>query len=123
MRLGVGALKVEGPIAQKGSSAFQVTMATKRAPTSRHRSLKEFSGILTTTDTYLSGGGMSGSNTSRYHKLWIAMIRKDQQSKADLRDAITYQPLQTRRPPHTSLPACDSTAVRPASVVSRLNLP
>ena len=69
MRLGVGALKVEGPIAQKGSSAFQVTMAIKRAPTSRHRSLKEFSGILTTTHTYLSGGGMSGSNASRYHKL------------------------------------------------------
>ena len=57
MRLGVRALKVEGPIAQKGSSAFQVTMAAKRAPTSRHRSLKEFSGILTTTHTYLSGVG------------------------------------------------------------------
>ena len=36
--------------------------------------------------------------------------RSAKQSKADLRDAITYQPLQTRRPPHTSLPACDSTA-------------
>ena len=69
MGLGVGALNVEGPIAQKGSSGFQVTMATKRAPTSWHRSLKEFSGILTTTHTYQSGGGMSGSNASRYHKL------------------------------------------------------
>ena len=69
MRLGVGALKVEGPIAQKGNIALEVTMATKRAPTSRHRPLKEFSGILTTTHTYLSGGEMSGSKTSRYHKL------------------------------------------------------
>ena len=37
MRLGVGALKVERPIAQKGSIALEVTMATKRAPTTRHR--------------------------------------------------------------------------------------
>ena len=37
MRLWVGALKVEGPIAQKGSIAFQVSTATKRAPISRHR--------------------------------------------------------------------------------------
>ena len=57
MRLGVGALKVERPIAQKGSSAFRVTMATKRAPTTQHRHTEEkFSGILTTTHTYLSRG-------------------------------------------------------------------
>jgi len=37
MRLGVGALKVEGPIAQNGNIASEVTMATKRAPTTRHR--------------------------------------------------------------------------------------
>ena len=36
--LGVrGTLKVEGPIAQNGSIALEVTMATKRAPTTRHR--------------------------------------------------------------------------------------
>ena len=37
MSLGAGALKVEGPIAQNGSVALEVTMATKRAPTTRHR--------------------------------------------------------------------------------------
>ena len=34
--LGAGALKVEGPIAQKGSIALEVTMATKPAPTIWH---------------------------------------------------------------------------------------
>ena len=124
MRLGVGALKVEEPIAQKGSSAFQVTMATKRAPTSRHRSLKEFSGN-TYYNPYLPIRGWD--EWEQYQQISQAMNSNDpqrsaKQSKADLRDAITYQPLQTRRPPHTSLPACDSTAVRPASVVSRLTL-
>ena len=33
MSLGAGALKVEGPIAQKRSLALEVTMATKQAPT------------------------------------------------------------------------------------------
>ena len=33
MSLGASALKVEEPIAQKGSLALEVTMATKRAPT------------------------------------------------------------------------------------------
>ena len=36
MSLGAGALKVEGPIAQKGNIALEVTMATKWAPTTRH---------------------------------------------------------------------------------------
>ena len=58
MSLRAGALKVEGPIAQKGSLASEVTMATKRAPTTQHRHTEEkFSGILTTTHTYLSRGG------------------------------------------------------------------
>ena len=57
MSLGAGASKVEGPIAQKGSLALEVTMATKRAPTTQHRHTEEkFSGILTTTHTYLSRG-------------------------------------------------------------------
>ena len=37
MSLGVGAQKVEGPIAQKLSIALEVTMATKQTPTTRHR--------------------------------------------------------------------------------------
>ena len=67
MSLGVGAQKVEGPIAQKGSIALEVTIATKQTPTTRHRHTK-FSGILTRTHTYLSGGRRSGSKTGRYHK-------------------------------------------------------
>ena len=38
MSLGAGALKVEGPIAQNGSIALEVTMATKRAPTPKNTS-------------------------------------------------------------------------------------
>ena len=54
MSLGSGALNVKGPVAQKGSIALRVTMASKRAPTTRHRHTgHEFT-----------------------------MIRKDQQSKA-----------------------------------------
>lgn len=33
MNLGEGALKVEGPIAQKGSITLEVTVATKKMPT------------------------------------------------------------------------------------------
>ena len=51
MSSGASALKLEGPVAQKGSIALEVTMAT-------------------------------------------------------LRYAITCQPLQTKKPPCTSLPAC-----------------
>ena len=36
MSLGEGAQKVEGPIAQKGSVAVEVTMATKQTPTTWH---------------------------------------------------------------------------------------
>ena len=68
INLGAGALKVEGPIAQKGSLALEVTMATKRVPTTQHRHTEEkFSGILTTTHTYLFRGGRSGSKTGSYH--------------------------------------------------------
>ena len=37
MSLGAGALKVQGPIARKGTIASDVTMATKRASTTQHR--------------------------------------------------------------------------------------
>ena len=37
MSLGAGALNVKRPVAQKGSIALEETMATKRAPTTRHR--------------------------------------------------------------------------------------
>ena len=37
MSLGAGAWKKEGPVAQKGSLALELTMATKRAPATQHR--------------------------------------------------------------------------------------
>ena len=38
MSLGAGAQKVKGPIVQKGSIALEVTMTTKRAPTTQQTS-------------------------------------------------------------------------------------
>ena len=49
MSLGAGALKVKGPVAQKGSVALEV--ATQHSHTE-----EKFSGILTTTHIYLSRG-------------------------------------------------------------------
>lgn len=49
VRLGADAYKVEGPIAQKGSLALEVTMATRQVPTTRHRHI------------YLSGVGGLGA--------------------------------------------------------------
>ena len=37
MSCGAGALKVEGPVAQKGGNVLKVTMATKPAPTTGYR--------------------------------------------------------------------------------------
>ena len=36
MSLGAGALKVEGPVAQEGRIALEITMATKQVPTTWH---------------------------------------------------------------------------------------
>ena len=49
MSLRAGALKVKGPVVQKGSLALEV--ATQHSHTE-----EKFSGILTTTHTYLSRG-------------------------------------------------------------------
>ena len=49
MSLGAGALKVKGPVAQKGSLALEVV-------TQHSHTEEKFSGILTTTHTYLSRG-------------------------------------------------------------------
>jgi len=42
MRLGAGALKVEGSVAQKLIIASEVSMVTKRAPTTQHCHAEEF---------------------------------------------------------------------------------
>ena len=82
MSLEAGALTVEWLIVWKGSTALWVTMATKRVPTTQHcHTERAWNGIVTTTHTHLSGDERSGSKTNRYHRLWTAVIRKDQQSK------------------------------------------
>ena len=65
MSLGAGAVKVEGPMVQKRSIALEVTMPTKRAPTIQHHHTGRVQWILTTTHTYLSRGGSSGSKNQQ----------------------------------------------------------
>ena len=84
-------------------------MAAKRGPTTQHRlTLKKPSDTLTTTHTYISKGGGSGS---RNKKISQVLNRNDPLRSATLRYAITCKPLQTRRPPRMELPAWGSTAV------------
>ena len=123
MSLGAGALKVEGPIAQKGSLALEVTMATKRALTTQHRHTEEkFSGIVTTTHTYLSRGGRSGSKTGRYHNQWLVMICNDHKAKQSKSEICQHMSAleDCTATPHR--PACLGLNRWPASIVSRLTL-
>ena len=136
MSLEAGALKVEGPIAQKGSIALEVTWWQR----SEHQppgtfTLKEFSGILTTTHTYPSGDGRSGNKTNRCHRLWIALVCKDQQSKAKQSSAkyainlYAYYRNKTMlsapadQAVNLNKPACLELNCWPGSIVSRLTLP
>ena len=114
--------QVEGPIALKGSLAFEVPMATKWAPTTRHRHTEEkFSGILTTTHTYLSEGGRSGSKTGRYHNPWLVMIcNNHKQSKAEIRKHMSALEDRTVTPHR---PTCLRLNRWPTRIVSRLTLP
>ena len=65
------------------------------------------------------------AETSRYHRSGICNNpqRPTKQGKVMLRYAITCKPLQTRRPPHSSLAAYLGLNRWPSSVVSRLTLP
>ena len=125
MSLGAGAWKVEGPIAQKGSLALGVTMATKRAPTTQHHHTEEkFNGILTTTHTYLSrgrwgGGGVGGEEWEQNRQIISQSVTnndpqrsqsKAKRSKAKLKYASTCQPLKTAPPPRRGLHTWGSTA-------------
>ena len=65
-------------------------MAAKRAPTTQHRlTLKKLSDTLTTTHTYISKGGGSGS---RNKKISQVLNRNDPLRSATLRYAITCKP-------------------------------
>ena len=65
------------------------------------------------------------AETSRYLRSGICNNpqKPRKQGKVMLRYAITCKPLQTRRPPHTSLPACLGLNRWPSIVFSRLILP
>ena len=88
MNSGVGALKVEGPIVQKGSIALEVTMATKQ-PTSQHHHTETVQ-WNTYHNPYLPIEEWEEweQKSAKYRRLWIVMIDKDQQSKAELRYCI-----------------------------------
>ena len=111
MSSGVGALQVEGPIVQKGSIALEVTMATKQ-PTSQHHHTEQFSGILTTTHTYLFRSGRSGSKNQQISQVVNRNDRQRsaKQSRAEILYSITCKPLQTQWPSRKSPPAWGSTA-------------
>ena len=112
MSLGAGALNVKRPVAQKGSIAWRKPWQPSERQPPGIVTLNEFRGIITTTHTYLSGGGRSGTETTRYHRSWICNHpqRSAKQSKAKLKYAITCKPLQTWPPPRTSLPVWGSSA-------------
>ena len=110
MSLGAGALKVEGPIAQNGSIASEVTMATKRAPTPRHHHTERVQ-WNTYHNPYLPIQGWE--EWEKNQQISQAVNSNDPQrsaSKAEPKYANTCKPLQTQRPPRTSLPAWGSTA-------------
>ena len=94
MSCGAGALKVEGPVAQKGSNVLKVTMATKPAPTTGHRRTERVQCILTTTHTYLFGDGKSRSGNQQISQVvnYNDPERSAEQSKAELRYASTFKP-------------------------------
>ena len=80
--LGAGALSLKngGAWRTEGSIALKVTMATVRAPTTRHRHTKKFSGILTEPHTYLKRGwAREGAEIQQPLK---PLFKNDQPSKA-----------------------------------------
>ena len=77
---GVGALKVEGPIVQKGSIALEVTMATKR-PTSQHHHTETVQWNTYHNPTYLFRSGRFGSKNQQISQAAKGIIHKDQQAK------------------------------------------
>ena len=72
MNSGAGALKVEGSVVQKLIIASEVSMVTKRAPTTQHSHTEEVQWPYLPQPllTYVRVEGV-GAETSRYLKLWI----------------------------------------------------
>ena len=119
MRLGVGALKVEGLIAQKGSIALEVTMATKRAPTTRHRHTERVQwNTYGYHNPYLPIWGWE--EWEQNQQISQAVNSSDPQRSAKQSNHMSA-PADQAATPHK--PACLWLNRWPASVVSRLTLP
>ena len=121
MSLGAGALKVEAPVAQEGSSVLEVTMATKPAPTTGQRHSER----VTYHNLYLPIRGweeweQKPADITGRELQWSAKIRKAKQSRAQICNHI-YVPADPVATPHT--PASLELNRWPSSVVSRLSLP
>ena len=88
MSLGAGALNVKRPVAQKGSIAWRKPWQPSERQPPGIVTLNEFRGIITTTHTYLSGGGRSGGRNHQISQVmnlqWSAKISKAKQGKAEI---------------------------------------
>ena len=121
MSLGAGVLKMEGPVAQKGSISLEVIMATKPAPTTRQRHSER----VTYHNLYLPIRGweeweQKPADITGRELQWSAKISKAKQERAEICNHI-WAPADTaatQRPP-----ACLELNRWPSSVVSRLSLP
>ena len=123
MSLGAGAYKMEGPIAQKGNFALEVTMANKRAPTTRHRHTERIQ-WNTYQNPYLPIRGWEKWEQNR--QISQSVTSNDpQRSKAKQSKAEICQHMSALKD-HMATPhrrACLGLNRRPAGVVSRLTLP
>ena len=111
MNSGVGALKVEGPIVQKGSIALEVTMATKQ-PTSQHHHTETVQ-WNTYHNPYLPI--QEWEEWEQKPAGWSQVVNRNdrqrsaKQSRAEILYSITCKPLQTQWPSRKSPPAWGST--------------
>ena len=118
MSLGAGALKVKGPVAQKGSVALEV--GTQHSHTE-----EKFSGIFTTTHTYLSRRREEQEQNRQLSQSVNSNDLQWSQSKAKKSKAEICQHMlaleECKATPHK--PAFLGLNCWPESIVSRLTLP
>ena len=108
MNSGAGALKVEGSVVQKLIIASEVSMVTKRAPTTQHCHTEEVQWPYLPQPllTYVRVEGV-GAETSRYLKLWIyndpQRSAKQSRQSWDMQSLVSLNRL-SRHPAQAYLP-------------------